>query len=129
MKKSKKEHGIGIAIKKNKKKLFIELTMIGKLKHEDYQIFVPMIDRALKEAKSLEVDLLVDMRSFTGWEFLAAWDDLKFGIKHGNDFDKMAIVGNKKWEEISVKMMSHMIRGETKFFKERDKALSWLLKK
>jgi len=129
MKKSVKEHGIGIAIKRNKKRLFIELSMIGKLKHEDYQVFVPMIDRALKEAKDLEVDLLVDMRDFTGWELLAGWDDLKFGLKHGNAFDKMAIVGNKKWEELSVKMMSHMMKGKTKFFKEREKALSWLLKK
>jgi hypothetical protein len=128
MKKSVKEHGIGIAIKRNKKRLFIELSMLGKLKHEDYQIFVPVIDKALKEAKGLEVDLLVDMRGFTGWELLAGWDDLKFGLKHRNAFNKMAIVGNKKWEELSVKMMRHMMKGKSKFFKEREKALSWLLK-
>ena len=49
-----KEHGIGIAIKKGKSRLFIELTMIGKLTHEDYQVFVPIIDKALKEAKGLD---------------------------------------------------------------------------
>jgi GTP cyclohydrolase I len=43
-----KEHGIGIAIKRNKKKLFIEIAMLGKLTHEDYQTFVPMVDKALK---------------------------------------------------------------------------------
>jgi len=123
-----KEHGIGIAIKRDKKRVFIELTMLGKLKDEDYKIFVPMIDKALKEAKGLEVDLLVDMTKFKGWEFLAAWDDMKFGIKHRNAFDKMAIVGNKKWEEVSVNMMSHLMKGKSKFFKEREKALSWLLK-
>jgi len=123
-----KEHGIGIAIKRSKKNIFIEVTMLGKLKHEDYQLFVPMIDKALKGAKGLEVDLLVDMRNFKGWELLAAWDDMKFGVKHRNDFDKMAIVGNKKWEENSVAMMSHLMKGKSKFFKERDKALSWLLK-
>ena len=125
-----KEHGIGIAIKRANKRLFIEVTMLGKLTHEDYKIFVPMIDRALKEAKGIEeVDLLVDMRAFKGWELLAGWDDMKFGIKHRNAFDKMAIVGNKKWEEISVNMMSHLMKGKSKFFKEREKALSWLLKK
>jgi len=123
-----KEHGISIAIKRNKKRLFIEVSMIGKLKHEDYQIFVPMIDKALKGTKGLEVDLLVDMRGFKGWELLAAWDDMKFGVKHRNTFDKMAIIGNKKWEEQSVAMMSHLMKGKSKFFKEREKALSWLLK-
>ena len=123
-----KEHGIGIAIKRSKKNIFIEVTMLGKLKHEDYQLFVPMIDKALKNAKGLEVDLLVDMRGFKGWELLAAWDDMKFGVKHRNAFDKMAIVGNKKWEEDSVAMMSHLMKGKSKFFKDRDKALAWLLK-
>jgi hypothetical protein len=123
-----KEHGIGIAIKRAKKKLFIEVSMLGKLTHEDYQIFVPMIDKALKEAKGLEVDLLVDMRAFKGWELEAAWDDMKFGLKHRNAFDKMAIVGDKKWEELSVKMMAHMMKGKTKFFKDRTKAVAWLLK-
>jgi len=123
-----KEHGIGIAIKRSKKNIFIEVTMLGKLKHEDYQLFVPMIDKALKNAKGLEVDLLVDMRGFNGWELLAAWDDMKFGVKHRNAFNKMAIVGNKKWEEDSVAMMSHLMKGKSKFFKDRDKALAWLLK-
>ncbi len=123
-----KEHGISIAIKRTKKNVFIEVMMLGKLKDEDYKLFVPMIDKALKEAKGLEVDLLVDMTKFKGWEFLAAWDDMKFGIKHRNAFDKMAIVGNKKWEEVSVNMMSHLMKGKSKFFKEREKALAWLLK-
>jgi hypothetical protein len=123
-----KEHGIGIAIKRSKKRLFIELTMAGKLTHEDYKVFVPMIDKALKKAKGLEVDMLVDMRQFKGWEMLAAWDDMKFGLKHRNSFSKMAIIGNKKWEELSTKMMDHMMGGESKFFKSREKALAWLLK-
>jgi hypothetical protein len=128
MAKSIKEHGISIAIKRSKKRVFIEVVMIGKLKHEDYQLFVPMIDKALKEAKGLEVDLLADMTAFKGWEFLAAWDDFKFGIKHRNAFDKVAIVGNKKWEEVSIAMMSHLMKGKSKFFKQREKALAWLLK-
>ncbi|RRS32286.1 MAG: hypothetical protein P794_01350 [Epsilonproteobacteria bacterium (ex Lamellibrachia satsuma)] len=123
-----KEHGIGIAMKRNKKRLFIEITMLGKLTHEDYRIFVPMIDKALKETKGSAVDLLVDMRDFKGWEFVAAWDDFKFGVKHRNAFDKMAIIGNKKWEEASIAMMSHLMEGKAKYFNKREKALSWLLK-
>ena len=123
-----KEHGIGIAIKRAKKQLLIEVSMLGKLTHEDYEVFVPMIDKALKEAKGLEVDMLVDMRHFKGWELKAAWDDMKFGLKHRNAFDKMAIVGDKKWEELSIEMFSHMMKGKAKFFKDRQKALAWLLK-
>ena len=123
-----KEHGIGIAIKRNKKRLFIEIAMLGKLTHKDYQTFVPMVDKALKEAKGIEADLLIDMRAFKGWEFMAAWDDFKFGVKHRNAFKKMAIVGDKNWEDASTAMMSHLMSGKAKFFKKREKALSWLLK-
>ena len=122
-----KEHGISVAIKRNKKRVFIEIVMLGTLTHKDYTLFVPMVDKALKEAKGLEADLLIDMKNFTGWEFLAAWDDLKFGLKHRNDFTKMAIIGDKNWEEVSVQMMSHLVKGKIKHFKKREKALSWIL--
>jgi len=127
MAKTIKEHGISLAIKRNKKRVFIEIAMIGKLTHEDYKIFVPMIDKALKGAKGLEADILVDMRKFKGWKILAAWDDFKFGVKHRNAFDRMAIVGDKKWEEQSTAMMSHLMKGKAKFFKNRERALAWLL--
>lgn len=122
-----KEHGISVAIKRNKKRVFIEIVMLGKLTHEDYTLFVPMVDKALEEAQGLEADLLIDMTKFTGWEFLAAWDDLKFGLKHRNDFTKMAVVGDKNWQDVSVQMMSHLMKGKTKHFKKRTKALSWIL--
>lgn len=122
-----KEHGISVAIKRNKKRVFIEIVMFGKLTHEDYTIFVPIVDKALKEAKGIEADLLIDMKKFTGWEFLAAWDDLKFGLKHRNDFTKMAIIGDKMREEVSVQMLDHLVQGKIKHFKKREKALSWIL--
>jgi len=40
----------------------------------------------------------------------------------------MAIIGEKKWEEVSVQMMNHLMKGKTKHFKKREKALSWILK-
>jgi len=123
-------HGIGVLTKKYKDKIFIEVIATGKLTHEDYQIFIPIVEKSLKEAKKLEVDLLVDMTSFKGWaELKAMVDDAKFGIKHLNDFNKMALVGNKKWEEIATKIWAKLTNSEVKFFKNRDKAIKWLYKK
>jgi len=143
-----KEHGISVALKRNKRSFFIEINMLGKLTHEDYLIFTPMVDKVLEEVKAIKGDLLafvpivdkvleetkviepnllIDMRDFEGWELIAAWDNLKFGLKHRNDFKKLAIVGDKNWEETATSMMSHLIEGEAEFFKERKQALSWLL--
>ena len=124
-----KEHGMGVSIRREGKRLFIEIDMIGKLTHEDYMVMIPMVEKALKEAKGLEVDLLVDMSAFKGWdEFKAIIDDTKFGFKHINDFDKLAVVGKKKWEEIAVKTWSLFTKAKVKFFKDKAKALAWLLK-
>jgi len=124
-----KEHGIGVAIMRVGKKLFIEIDMIGKLTHEDYMVMIPMVEKALKEAKGLEVDLLVDMTRFKGWdEFKAIIDDGLFGIKHLFDFDKVAVVGKSKRENIAVKLWSLLSSGKVKFFKDKQKAILWLLK-
>ncbi len=123
------EHGVSVALKKANGRLYAELKMIGKLTHEDYETFVPILDKALKEAKGLEVDMLVDMTEFKGWKMRAAWDDMVFGLKHRKQFDKLAIVGKKKWEEVATKMMAPLMKGKIKFFKDKAKALRWLLGK
>ena len=122
------EHGVSVALKRANDRLYAELKMIGKLTHEDYETFVPILEKALKEAKGLEVDMLVDMTEFKGWKMRAAWDDMVFGLKHRKQFDKLAVVGKKKWEEVATKMMAPLMKGKIKFFKDKAKALRWLLK-
>ena len=121
------EHGISVAMNRTEDALFIELDMKGKLTHEDYEIFVPILERALKEAAGKKVNMLVDMTEFKGWKMRAAWDDMVFGLKHRGDFDKLAVVGKKKWEEVAIKMMQPLVKGKIKFFKNRSKAIKWLL--
>ena len=123
-----KEHGIAVALKHTGERLFIELVLIGKLTHEDYKAFAPIVNRAIKAAKGLEIDMLVDMRAFKGWKPKALIDDIKFGLKHRKAFNKIAVVGNKKWEEMAAKLFSPLIKGKIKFFKTREEALAWLLK-
>ena len=124
-----KQHGIGVLIKRVGKKLFIEIDMIGKLTDEDYRVMIPMVERALKEAKGLEVNLLVDMTAFKGWdEFKAMLDEIKFAFKHINDFKKIAVVGKKKREGIAIKIWSFLSKAKVKFFTDKAKAIAWLLK-
>ncbi len=120
------EHGVSVAMNRTDEALFIELKMKGKLTHEDYEVFVPILERALKESKGLKINMLVDMTEFKGWKLRAAWDDMVFGLKHARQFDKLAVVGKKRWEEISVDMMKPFVKGKIKFFKDRAKAIKWL---
>ena len=85
-------HGVGIRILQRGEKEIAEIRLHGKLTHEDYQVMIPVIERAVEAAAGRELDLLVDMRDFAGWTWEAALDDMRFGLRIRNAFDKMAIV-------------------------------------
>lgn len=107
-------------------KAFIELRAVGKLSHDDYLSITPLIEDAIAASSEHGVDLLVDAREFDGWEPRAAWDDIKLGIKHRTSWRRVALVGNKKWEQRLVKLMSWFIAGETKYFEDTNAALNWI---
>jgi hypothetical protein len=121
-----KRHGLSIGIERIDNVFFLSLKAIGKLTHEDYETIVPMIDSALEGVKDPKINALINGTKLEGWELRAAWDDLKLGLKHGSQFEKIAIVGNKKWQEYSAKMGAWFISGEVKYFETESDALEWL---
>ncbi|GAA6206106.1 STAS/SEC14 domain-containing protein [Thalassotalea sp. SU-HH00458] len=120
------KHGLSIGIERFDKNFFLSLKAVGKLTHEDYEIITPMIDSALSQVKDPKVDVLIDGTELQGWELRAAWDDLKLGLKHNNEFRKIAIYGNKHWQEITAKIGAWFMSGEVKYFDDVNDALSWL---
>ena len=119
-------HGLSIGIEKMSSHFFLSLKATGRLTHEDYEVITPMIDSALEGIKEPVVDVYIDCSELEGWELRAAWDDLKLGLKHGRDFNRIAIYGNKKWQEYASKIGSWFISGEVKYFESADEALTWL---
>ncbi len=121
-------HGLSIGIERRGNDFFLTLKAVGKLTHEDYQLITPLIDSALAVVKEPKVDVLIDGTELEGWELRAAWDDFKLGLKHNNEFNKIAIYGNKNWQEIVAKLSSWFISGEIKYFENITDATNWLKK-
>ena len=121
-----KKHGLSIGIERIQSNIFLSLKAIGKLTHEDYVLITPMIDSALSEVKMPKVNVLIDGTEMEGWELRAAWDDFKIGLKHGSEFKKIAIYGNKNWQEIAAKIGSWFISGKVKYFEDYESAFNWL---
>ena len=119
-------HGLSIGIERVGSEFFLSLKAAGKLTHEDYQKINPMIDSALQGVEDAKIKAFIDASELEGWELRAAWDDFKLGLKHGSEFEKIAIFGNKKWQEYSAKIGSWFISGEIKYFEDADEALNWL---
>jgi hypothetical protein len=125
-------HGLTIGIERfgnSSNEFFLTLKACGKLTHEDYNKINPMVDSALEGIKDPKIKAFIDGSELEGWEARAAWDDFKFGLKHGNQIEKIAIFGNKKWQEHTAKVGSWFVSGEVKYFESEDNALSWLQEK
>ncbi|MCP4000884.1 MAG: STAS/SEC14 domain-containing protein [Gammaproteobacteria bacterium] len=121
-----KRHGLAIGIERTGDNFFLSLKAQGKLTHKDYEIITPMLDSALDKVKLPKIRALIDGTELDGWETRAAWDDFKIGLKHGNEFEKVSIYGNKKWQELAAKIGGWFVAGEIKYFDNENDALDWL---
>jgi hypothetical protein len=75
----------------------LEVHVSGKLVHEDYQHFVPEFERLVQVHGKIRV--LFAMVEFHGWNAGALWDDIKFDLRHFPDIERLAMVGDKRWEK------------------------------
>jgi len=122
-------HGLSIGIERINNHFFLSLKAIGTLTHQDYLKINPLIDAALSGVKDPQVNVFIDATELEGWELRAAWDDFKLGLKHNSEFNRIAIMGNKKWQEYLAKIAAWFISGEVKFFEDTETALTWLQEK
>lgn len=119
-------HGLAVGIEHSTSGVYLTLKVTGKLRHEDYEIMTPMLESAIEGINNPEIKALIDATELQGWEMRAAWDDLKLGIKHGREFKKIAMLGNKNWQKYASKIGGWFISGEIKYFEDKTEALRWL---
>jgi len=105
---------------------WIELRVSGKLTPEDYEQFVPEVERLIREQG--RIDLLFEMSDFHGWRVAAAWEDLKFGIKHFSDIRRVAMVGEKQWQHWMSDFCRPFTKAEVRYFDhdQMEEARAWL---
>ena len=99
-----------------------------KLTARDYEeVFIPKINQLIEEYGKVRVVVLL-AENFSGWEIGAAWDDAVFGIKHRNDFEKMAVVGGPKWVQWATKISAHFMNGQAAVYDIPDfqSAVAWV---
>ena len=119
-------HGVHIDVEQQENKVFMELKAIGTLTHADYEKITPLIERALEGVEDPVVNVYIDGTDFEGWDLHAAWDDLKLGLKYGRKFNKFAIYGNQRWQQIMSKVGGWFVSGEVRYFDDSIEAINWL---
>jgi hypothetical protein len=102
------------------------LKLSGKLAKEDYERFVPEIERLIKQHGKLR--MLVELADFHGWELGALWEDIKFDAKHFGDIERLAIVGESKWEKGMAAFCHPFTTAKIRYFDMADRtaAFAWI---
>lgn len=98
----------------------------GTLAKADYEHFVPEFERLVGLHGKLHV--LFDMTGFHGWTVGALWEDTKFAMHHFRDIDRLAVVGEKKWQEGMATFCKPFTKATVKYFDHADaaEARKWL---
>lgn len=97
-----------------------------KLTEADYHKILPLAKNLITQHNKIRWYFEFD--NFEGWNPKALWEDIKFDATHVDDFEKVAIVGEKKWEEWMTQGMKPFTSAEIKYFdtSQREEALQWI---
>ena len=97
-----------------------------KLQQADYEHLVPVFERLVRNHGKLRV--LFDMTDFHGWEAGALWQDIKFDFKHSDDIERLALVGERKWQQGMATFCKAFTTATIRYFDHADAtaARHWL---
>lgn len=104
----------------------LEVHLTGKLAKEDYPRFLPAVERLVN--KHGKIRMLVEMHDFHGWTAGALWQDIKFDAKHFRDIERIAMVGETKWQHGMAVFCKPFTAAEIRYFGHAalDQARAWL---
>jgi hypothetical protein len=102
----------------------VTVELSGKLVKSDYEVFVPEMERLIRQFGKL--DILLVMNDFHGWEATALWEDIKFDVKHFGDIRRLAMVGETKWEKWMASFCKPFTTAQIKFFEKDQLTLARL---
>ena len=116
-----------VQIKEENGGKLVAVQVTGKLVKADYESCVPEFDRLIRQHGKLR--LLFELSGFHGWEAGALWDEIKLDIEHFADIERLAVVGDKKWEHYMVTFYRAFTKATIRYFDQGNaaEARKWLL--
>ena len=104
----------------------LHVQVSGKLGKDDYDRFVPEVDRLIQSHGTIRI--LFEMHDFHGWSAGTLWADTRFAIRHFSDIERLAMIGETRWQRGMAMFCKPFSRAAIRYF-EHDKqadALSWI---
>jgi hypothetical protein len=105
----------------------LHLSLMGKLDPASYAEEEQDLDAFLNRTQTPRV--LLDVREFEGWQSLSALPKhLSLVRRHYATWDKIAILGDRRWQKMAERLLGQIRGGETSFFSADQEAAAkaWL---
>jgi hypothetical protein len=104
----------------------VVVPVSGKLERADYDRLVPEFERLVQQHGKIRV--LLETHDFHGWTAGALWEDIKVNVKHFKDIERLAVVGEKKWEKGMTTFCKPFTTATIRFFEHdhAEEAYAWV---
>lgn len=104
----------------------LNVHVSGTLTKADYEKFSPQLEQFVEQHGKLRILLQTD--DFHGWDGGALWEDIKFSVRHFNDIERLAVVGEKKWEKGMTIFCKPFTSATVRYFEQPqlDEARAWV---
>lgn len=104
----------------------VEVTVSSKLTKEAYQAIIQSAKASINKNGKIRVLLLT--LGFNGWNAGAQWGDIECEIDVLSHTERLAIVGETKWETQSFSFCRPFTAAQIQYFEQRDleKAREWI---
>jgi hypothetical protein len=104
----------------------VHVRVSGRLTKENYEHFAPEVERLIN--KHGKVRILMEMHDFHGWDAGALWEDIKFDFKHFRDIERLAMVGETKWQAGMAAFCRPFTSAKIRYFEQvqEEEARRWI---
>ena len=96
---------VNFSIENNNIALF---KVSGKLGKDEFEQAQGECETAIKKLGSIKILVILD--NFQGWEKEKGWEDFSFAERNDSYIEKMAIVGDKQWEDLTYAFTAKGLR-------------------
>lgn len=98
----------------------------GRLVKKDYEQLIPKSKQLIQ--KHGKIRILFDMADFQGWDDWAVWEEVKLGIEHFSDIERIAMIGEEHWQQDIATFSKPFTRAKLRYFDHTDSATArrWL---
>lgn len=104
----------------------VAIQIIGTLGKKDVEVLDSQLDLQVEQHGTIR--LLVELVDFKGLTPGAAWEDAKLAFEHFRDIERIAVVGESRWEKEMTHLAKLFTAAEVRYFdvERRDAAESWI---